>query len=74
MRNERKQLERIVQCNSPSYLTSLLMLRHTEYSRANLDRCYEEMTDQDVKSGQLVWDESEQGCGKGQLHEFRKTG
>jgi hypothetical protein len=43
-------------------------------SSPNVGRCYEEMTDQDVKGGQLIWDESEQGCGKGQSHQFLYAG
>ena len=31
-----------------------------------MNRCYEEMSEEDVKGGQLVWDESDEGCGKGQ--------
>ena len=39
-----------------------------EYSRTQLiDRCYEEMTNTDVGAGLLVWDESDLGCGKGEL-------
>lgn len=30
-------------------------------------RCYEEMTEDDVKRNELVWDDSEFGCGKGKL-------
>jgi len=33
---------------------------------ADGNRCYEEMSEEDVKGGQLVWDESDEGCGKGQ--------
>ena len=55
---------------SQSFLLILpfLVNRILHWKGANVNRCYEEMSDQDVKTGQLVWDESDGGCGKGLSH------
>ena len=55
---------------SRSFLLVLpfFVIRIPYWREANVSRCYEEMSDQDVKTGQLVWDESDEGCGKGLSH------